>query len=268
VEAIASSSCLLSCVLSATATARTEPWKTLPSFSHQWSLLDLSIRYVQTRLAISTPASTPAHSSSLSPPTPSILSSISASLPPSFVSFPTTEFTDLIYSSPPTPRSSRSLISPDAPIISATKEDYLGQVPDLFLTESALLKTAERIAVSSAPVVAAGKEEEAFRGVLERMEVRRTARVRWLKNLRWLGASLEDVSCSSACAETKADFSRARLQIRNTAADAHWIARRLEWSFSLVEPDWVGLAVRGALETEAGEGELAEAGVEWEDLEL
>lgn len=66
----------------------------------------------------------------------------------------------------------------------------------------------------------------------------------------------------------EADLSFARLQIRNTAADAHWIARRLEWSFSLVEPDWVGLAVRGALEAEAGEGELAEAGVEWEDLEM
>lgn len=178
------------------AIAQTDPWKTLPSFRHQWNLLDLAIRYIQTRLALATPASTPAPSDTNSP-NPSTNSSTHTfnftSIPASTSFLATPEFGDLTYSNPPTSRSARMLVSPDPMSTPTTKEDYLGQVPDLFLIECALLKTAERIAVSSAPLVAAGKEEEALHGVLERLEVRRIARLRWLRSLRWLGASMDDV---------------------------------------------------------------------------
>lgn len=141
-----------------------DPSETIASFAQLFTYIDMCKRYIGARIYHPcSPRSRPAE------------------LPPAFLAPPITA------------RSVRAWTPPSHWVGKLTRADYLGQVPDIFLADCALLKTAER--VSAMKTGGRGLDEKAeLRIVLERLEIRKTARFRFLEGLVCLGVCLEDVS--------------------------------------------------------------------------
>ncbi|ORY51772.1 hypothetical protein BCR35DRAFT_336001 [Leucosporidium creatinivorum] len=109
-----------------------------------------------------------------------------------------------------------------------SKEELIGQIPDILRMECELLALMERV------------EGEAVKEVL------RIQRVRFLRGVKWMAEGFSEVHLASS------------------APNVHWLARRLELLQTV--PDWIQLIIEGAKQKNFGLGPLAEARFSWSSV--